>query len=61
MLIALAVAWLIFLTIFVVECLRAPLGYEDKDGFHFSKSPQIPSVIRKPRRRQSRGMTRALH
>jgi hypothetical protein len=54
MLLALGILWLIFLGIFIVEVLRAPVGYEDKEGFHFAKSPQLPGVVRKPVKRVSR-------
>ena len=52
MIIALVLLWLFFVTLFVIECLRAPFGFEDSKGFHFSRSPQLPSVVRKPVRRR---------
>ena len=58
MLFVLSLAWLVFLTIFVIECLRAPFGYEDARGFHFSNPPQLPSVTRKPAIRRP---TRRVH
>jgi hypothetical protein len=54
MLLTLGIIWLLFLGIFIYEVFRAPVGHEDKDGFHFSKSPQLPNVVRKPAKRVGR-------
>jgi hypothetical protein len=39
--------WLLFLVVFIFEVLRAPVGYEDSDGFHYSNSPKLPGMTRK--------------